>query len=224
MPKHLGRLKIVTKYKEGACNYKHCIVHEDDNPGKTGRVLPGEKVFILTRMGKIGTRTTIFYKNYHEDCFVAWAMWTFGQTPVERRGRKVMDLSPEAKKERERLVATKARMLRKLRTATKETLGKITDRIHVLDEQIAATGHPVLQYRGRKSKTKMTYERFLQDVKKHYQAPERVGKDMRDEAEKIGMLEQFNKDMDTWFYEKQRATIERQGKDFETSQEDREIE
>jgi hypothetical protein len=221
MVKHLGRLKIVTKYKEGACNYKYCTVHESE-PGKVGRVLPGEKAFLLTRMGKIGTRTTIFYKTYHMKCFTEWAMWVFEQTPFERRGRKVMDLSPEDKQARGKLITTRARILRNLRTANAENIGRLIERIAEIDKQIIATGYPVLQFRGRRSKTKMTYDRFVQDVKNHYKHPLRVSKDMYTEAEKIGMLEQFRKDMEAWLDERNAETVARQGEDFEASQEDKE--
>lgn len=221
---HLGRLKIVTKRKEGSCNYKFC---SDVFPKNNGRVLPGEKVFILTRQGQIGTRTVIFYKNYHVECFVGWAVWIHKQTPISKDGRIGMkDISPEDKQTRQRLVRNKAQLLRNLRTVTGERLNRTVDHIAELDKQITATGHPILQYRGRKSRTKVNYERFLHEVKTFplYGHPRRVGQDMYNEAEKIGMLEQFRKDMDEWEDELRRKTIERQGEDFETSQEDREIE
>lgn len=217
---HLGRLKIVTKRKEVACTYKFC---SDVVEGNNGRILPGEKVFLLTKMGQIGTRTTIFGKYFHMTCFVAWAMWRYEQTPVSKDGRIGMqDISPEDKQTRQRLVRNRAQLLRNLRTVSAENLGGLTERIAELDKQITATGHPILQYRGRKSRTKAIYEKFVQDVKRHYQHPLRVSKDMYAEAEKIGMLEPFRKDMDTWLDECNARTIERQGKDFETSQEDKE--
>lgn len=221
MVRHLGRLKIVTKHKEGACNYKFC---SDVFPANNGRVLPGEKVFILTRMGNIGSKTTIFYKNYHPECFVLWAKWTFEQTPTEPSGRKVMKLSPEEKAARARLVSTKARVLRQLRTVSSERLTRLVDRIAYLDEQIAKTGYPVIPYRGRSGGLQARYDKFLREVKEHYKHPLRVGGDMYAEAEKIGMLERFRKDVDTWLDECNAMVIERQGQDFETSQEDREIE
>lgn len=217
MVAHLGRLKVVTRRKDGTCNYKYC-----DRQDK--KVSPGEKVFIITKMGKIGTRMTIFYKTYHRECFGPWAIWTLDQVAISKDGRKEMALSPEDKLTRQKLVTTRARLLRNLRTVTGERLAGITDHIAELDKQITATGYPILQYRGRKSTTKVKYDRFLQEVKKFYQAPERVGQDMRDEAAKIGMLDQFRKDMDAWYYEKQQATIAKQGEDYEARQEDRETE
>lgn len=219
---HLGRLKIVTKRKEVACTYKFC---SDVVEGNNGRILPGEKVFLLTKMGQIGTRTTIFGKYFHMTCFVAWAMWRYEQTPMSKDGRIGMqDISTEDKQARQRLVRNRAQLLRNLRTVSGERLTRTVDRIAELDKEITATGHPILQYRGRKSKTKMTYERFVQDVKEHYKHPLRVGRDMYAEAEKIGMLEHFKKDMDTWLDECNARVIERQGEDFEASQEDKEEE
>lgn len=223
MARHLGRLKVVTKYKEGNCNYKYCTANED-KPGKIGRVLPGEKVFVLTRMGKVGTRTTIFYKNYHKECFLPWAIWTFDQIPIERRGRKVMDLSPEDKKERDRLISTRARLLRNLRTVDAESVSKVAERIADLDRQITGTGYPILQYQGRKSDSKTEYDRFWQEVKDHYKHPLRVPGTESEEAARMGMGAQFSKDMSEWNDERNRETIERQGKDYEANQEDREVE
>jgi hypothetical protein len=219
MPRHLGRLKIVTKRKEGTCNYALCEVNKDR------KVLPGEKVFILTKQGMIGTRTTIFYKQYHETCFVAWAMWTFNKTPLSKDGRIGMkDLPSKDKQERQRLVRNKAQLLRDLRTTSGDKLLKLTDRIHELDKKIGKTGYPVLQYRGRKSESKLAYDKFWQEVKDHYQHPLRVPKAKSEEAERLGMGEQFSKDMKEWFLERQQATIERQGKDYEAGKEDGEVE
>ncbi len=219
---HLGRLKIVTKRKECACTYKFC---SDTHPDNYGRILPGEKVFLLTKMGMIGTRTTIFGKYYHMNCFIAWAMYTYEKTPVSKDGRIGMqDLSPEGKQARQRLVRQKAQLLRDLRTVTSEKLGKITDRIAELDKQITATGYPQLQYRGRKSDSKTEYSKFWQEVKDRYQHPLRVPRDRSEDAARMGMGEQFTKDMREWHDERTKATIERQGKDYETSQEDRELE
>lgn len=222
MVRHLGRLKIVTKRKEGTCNYKFCSDVMPDNNGKT---LPGEKVFLLTKQGLIGARTAIFYKQYHMTCFVAWAMWTFGQTPISKDGRIGMgDISPEDKQVRQRLVRRKAQLLRDLRTVSPDKLGDVVDRVAELDKQIIATGYPVLQYRGRRSKSKINYERFVQEVKDFYKAPQRVHHDMYEAARKIGMEDQFKKDMDEWLEEKQKVAIERQGEDFEAGEEDKEVE
>lgn len=222
MVRHLGRLKIVTKRKEGTCNYRFCSDTMPDNNGKT---LPGEKVFLLTKQGLVGTRTTIFYKQYHMTCFVAWAMWAFEQTPISKDGRIGMtDIPPEDKQARQRLVRRKAQLLRDLRTISPEKLEKTVDRIAELDREIGKTGYPVLQYRGRRSRSKINYARFLNEVKAHYEDPRRVPRSMYEEARKIGLEEQFAKDMDTWLEEKQQEAIARQGQDYEANQEDKEDE
>ena len=222
MVKHLGRLKMVTKRKESDCNYKFC---SDTIPGNNGRILPGENVFLLTKMGQIGTRTTIFGKYYHKVCFAAWAMYTIDQMPTSKDGRIGMqDLHPEGKKARQRLVRQKAQLLRNLRTISPDKLKKTTDRIQELDREIAGTGYPVLQYQGRRSDSKAAYNRFWEEVKDRYQHPLRVPRTKSEEAARLGMGEQFTKDMKEWNDERNRATIERQGKDFETAREDKEVE
>lgn len=219
---HLGRLKIVTKRRECACTYKYC---SDVVPDNYGRILPGEKVFLLTKMGKIGERTTIFGKYFHMTCFVAWAMWIHKRTPTSKDGRIGMEnISPEDKQVRQRLVRQRAQLLRDLRTANTETLGKMTDHIADLDKQIIDTGYPILQYRGRKSDSKTEYDRFWQEVKDRYQHPLRVPGTESEKAARMGMGARFSKDMSEWNDERNRETIERQGKDYEANQEDRELE
>jgi len=196
-------------------------------PDNNGKTLPGEKVFLLTKQGLIGARTAIFYKQYHMTCFVAWAMWTFEQTPMSKDGRIGMtDLSPEDKQARQRLVRRKAQLLRDLRTISPDRLSKVVDSIADVDKEIAKTGYPILEYRGRRSKSKVNYERFLQKVKDFYQHPRRVGRDMFEEAKKIGKEVQFEDDMKEWVKEKDAETIARtqQGQDFEAGEEDKEEE
>lgn len=217
MVAHLGRLKVVTRRKDGTCNYKYCDRQDS-------KVSPGEKVFIVTKMGRIGIRTVIFYKTYHRECFGPWAIWTLDQVAISRDGRKGMALDHEKKIARQKLITTRARLLRNLRTTTGERLSGITDRIADLDKQITATGYPILQYRGRKSDSKTAYSKFWQEVKDHYQHPLRVPHTKSEEAARMGMSEQFTKDMREWSDERTKATIERQGKDYEARKEDGEVE
>ena len=105
---HLGRLKIVTRRKEGKCRYKHCPYDH--------KLEPGKKVLILTKLGKIEGRTTIFYKAYHPDCFGLWALWMIDNTPISKDGRKSMELKTDIAKVRAKLVRERARILRAIRT------------------------------------------------------------------------------------------------------------
>ncbi len=215
MVTHLGRLRVVTRRKEGRCSFKYCE--------KENKVTPGEQVLVLTRAGQINDRMTIFYKAYHPECFGPWVMWRCSQIPPSKDGRKVMGLEPEAKQARRKLVETRARLLRQLRVVTSgDKLTKMIERITALDESIRATGYPVIPYAGRKGVTLVSFDKFVAKVKEHYGHPLRVGQDMHEEAKRMGMGKQFDQAMREWEEEVRTKAYEqtRTGSDYESQQED----
>ncbi|KKN47216.1 hypothetical protein LCGC14_0665050 [marine sediment metagenome] len=194
MVKHLGRLKIVTRRKEGQCRYKYCP--------KDRKLNPGDKVLILTKLGKIGTRTTIFYKAYHPDCFGLWALWMIDQTPISKDGRKSMELDSDAAKVRANLVRERARILRDIRTIESgDRLDRRIARLTEVDRLIGETGYPVLHYKGRKSAVLIEFEKFIQAVKDRYLSELRVPKKVFDQAKEMGMEGEFRDEMDIWHRE-----------------------
>jgi len=217
MVTRLGRLRVVTRRKEGKCNYPNC---EQD------RVLqPQQQVVVLSIQGTINDKRVIFWKGYHPECFGPWLEWKVKQIPASKDGRKVMTLSPETKTARAKLVRTRARLIRSLRNVqSSEKLDTLIIRISGLDGQIRDTGYPIIPYVGRRSGMDIVYEEFLGRVKERYKDPRRVTRQIREEFVKMGMEERFNQDMEAWYNEKTTATIEQQGSDYETEQEDKEDE
>ncbi len=209
---HLGRLKIVTRRKEGECRYKHC--------DKDHKLVPGEKVLILTKLGKIGTRTTVFYKAYHPDCFGLWAMWMIDQTPISKDGRKAMTLEPDAAKVRAKLVRERARILRSLRTIeTGERLDKKIRRITEVDRLIGETGYPVIHYKGRRSIPMIEFEKFLVEVKERFESERRVPKSIWEKVRELGMESEFASEMAKWRKEETQQ-ITKRPEHYEDKQED----
>ena len=210
---HLGRLRLVVRRKPGKCVYKHCP--------KDHIVKKGEKVFVVTKQGNIPGRTVIFYKAFHKDCFGPWALYMFSTQSPERDGRPPIDLSPEDKIERDKLVRTRSRLLRRLRTVTEgDTLNRIVEHIATVDQQIKDTGHPVIVYTGRRSSTLVAFEKFVKSVRARYKSERRVPKSLYDRAKELGMESEFRAEMDKWRQEEiERA---RSGEDFESQEEDKE--
>ncbi len=191
MVKHLGRLKIVTRRKEGQCRYKFCP--------KDRKLLPGDKVFILTKLGKIGDRTTIFYKAYHPDCFTLWCLWMMEQTPASKDGRKTMTLDSDVKVQRAKLVRERARILRAVRNIDSgDRLDRRIARLTEVDRLIGETGFPVLHYKGRKSSVDIEFKKFVDGVKSRYGSEMRVPKKVFNQAHDMGMEVQFKEAMDDW--------------------------
>jgi len=204
---HLGRLRVVTRRKEGRCRYKHC---EKDN-----KLVPGDQTLVLTKMGIISGKATIYYKAYHPECFGPWVMWTCEQIPASRDGRKNMELSEEDKLSRLKLVRERARILRAIRKVTSgEKLSEKVERITELDTLINATGYPVMHYTGRRSQALVSFEKFVKEVKSRYKSEIRVPRSIWDKAIDMGMESKFRTEMDRWH----REEIERSssGKDFES--------
>ncbi len=213
MVEHLGRLKVVTRRKDGKCSYKYCE--------KANIIRPREQVVLLTKSGQISGRLTIFYKAYHPNCFGLWLLWKIEQIPLSKDGRRVMDLSPEIKEDRALLIRTRARLIRSLRgVKTGDKLDKLVERISGLDNQIRETGYPAIPYKGRKSKMDTVYEDFLKRVKERYKDPRRITRQIREEFVKMGMEERFNHDLNAWYKEKVKKAQEGQGSDWETEHTD----
>lgn len=196
---HLGRLKLVVRRIKGQCRYKNC---PHDNI-----VLPGDKVFLLTKMGSLPNRPqAIFYKAFHKDCFLGWANWIWENQTPERDGRPAMDLKPEDKQRRAKLVRERARITRSLRRATADNLESKVERIAELDTLIAATGFPVIRYAGRRSKVVVDFGKFLKEVKDKYGSEMRVPKSVWTEAEEMGMVIRFEMEMNKWRQEEQNVS------------------
>lgn len=212
---HLGRLKIVTRRKPGKCRYKHCP--------KDHKLVPGDRTFILTKLGKIGERTTIFYKAYHPDCFTLWSLWMIEQTPASRDGRKTMVMEPDVAQARAKLVRERARILRVIRTIESgDRLDRHITRLTEVDRLIGETGYPVLHYKGRRSKVSVEFGKFVEAVKSRYGSEMRVPKKVFTQAREMGKEAEFRKAMDNW-HDEEIATIQaRPGhmEDVMTDQED----
>lgn len=217
MPVHLGRIRVITRRKEGKCTHKNCP--EDK------RVAPGQQVVVLSKGGRVNDKPMVFYKLFHTYCFGPWLEWRCGEIPVSKSGRKVMELSSEDKAHRAKLIRTRARLTRNLRRERNpDKLTVLVERITDLDSLIRDTGYPVLSYQGRRSEVTLRYNKFLQDVKAFYQHPLRVPPDMFEQARNIGKEDEFRKDMDRWQEEVDRVVKERteQYPDSETGEEDKE--
>ena len=214
---HLGRLKMVVRRKEGRCVYKHCK--------KGGRVMPREKVFLLTKMGTLPGRAhpVVFYKAFHQKCFALWSKFVWETQTPAKDGRQAMNLSIENKDIRLKLVRERARVLRQIRQTTNpDKLTTKVGRIANIDREIEATGYPVLKYQGRRSMTTIKLEKFVQEVKDHYKNPISVGRDMYEIAEKNGYGKEFDDAMRKWDEEVRQKVYERTAAnpDYEASQED----
>lgn len=217
MVTRLGRLTVLTRKKDGKCTYPHCP--------QDRKLVPGQQAVVLSIAGRIKDQRVIFWKLFHPECVGPWIMWKCEQIPASKNGRKAMTLTPEAKEARQLLVRTRARLIRSLRKVQKpEKLDGLIGRILVLDKEIGETGYPAIPYKGRKSKMDTRYEIFLRQVKDRYGDPRRVPRSVRKEFVEMGMEERFNRDLNTWYEEKAAATIESQGSDYETEQEDKEEE
>lgn len=210
---HLGRLRLVVRRKEGKCKYKFCP--------KDHIVKKGEKVFLVTKLGNIPGRTVIFYKAFHRDCFSPWALYMHDTLDPEGDGRPKMELSEEGKKTRAKLVRTRSRLLRRLRTVTEgETLNRIVEHIATVDQQIKDTGYPVSVYAGRRSSALVAFEKFVKSVRGRYKSERRVPRSLYARAKEMGMEPEFRAEMDKWREEEIEHT--QSGGDFETQEEDRE--
>lgn len=214
---HLGRLKLVIRRKKGKCVYKHCP--------KGNIVLPGDKVFLLTKMGSIPTRTkmVIFYKAFHRDCFLKWADWVWENQTPERDGRPSMKLDSEVKTKRAKLVRERARLLRALRTATSKNLEPMVERIAEVDKLISATGYPVMRFKGRRSQSVVDFGKFVKEVKDRYLSEMRVPRSAWDQAASMGQSQEFREEMEKWRKESQ-ENIQSQKEHYEDKQEDKEEE
>lgn len=211
---HLGRLKVVTRRKDGKCRYKHC---EKDH-----KLVPGDRTLVLTKMGVISGKPTIYYKAYHPECFGPWVLWMCEQVPASRDGRKTMELSNEDKLVRLKLVRERARILRALRTVTAEVLPAKVERITELDKLISKTGYPVMHYTGRKSKSSLDLESFIKEVKEKYGTARRVPVSMWERAKELGLESQFSTAMNEWY--KEGVSKSSSGQDYESQEEDKEEE
>lgn len=209
---HLGRLRLVVRRKEGTCKYKFCP--------QDHTVRKGEKVFVVTKQGHIPGRTVIFYKAFHEDCFLLWATYMYKTQEPRSDGRPLMDLPPEKKSERAKLVRTRSRLLRRLRTVKGDDLDRIVEHIATVDQQIKDTGYPVMVYAGRRSQVLVTFEKFVKSIKDRYKVERRVPASLFARAKEMGMEAEFREEMDKWHQEE----IERlqSGEDFESAEEDKE--
>lgn len=215
MALHLGRLRVVTRRKEGKCIYKLCE--------KEHLISPGDQVVVRTKAGNINGQPTIFYTMFHPECFGPWLIYRCSQIPPSALGRKIMDLSPEDKTTRALQIRTRARLLRSLRkTNSGDKLTVLVDRISGLDEEIKETGYPVLYYQGRRSVSVIVLEKFIADIKNRYPNPRSVPVDEWHEAEQLGIEMGFNKAMVEWSKETTAATIAKQKPDIESSEEDQE--
>ena len=210
MAVHLGRLKIVTRRKDGTCRYKKC-------PNTNNRIKSGEKVLILTKMGSVEGKSTIFYKTFHPRCFGRWSLWMCEQTPTSRDGRKSMDMDSELKEQRAKMVRERARILRSLRYSTTDNLESKVERISELDKDITATGYPIIQYKNRRSVPEIEFEKFLKEVKGKYQTEMRVPRKVYDQARDMGEVDRFTESMEQWRQERIKST---QRQHFEDKQED----
>ncbi len=209
---HLGRLRVVTRRKEGRCRYKHC---EKDN-----KLVPGDQTLVLTKMGNISGKPTIYYKAYHTECFSPWLLWTCEQIPASKDGRKRMGLSEEDKTARLKLVRERARILRALRTVTADRLAGKVERISELDLLITNTGYPVIHYTGRRSSALVAFGKFVKSVRDKYKSERRVPASLFTRAKEMGMESEFRAAMDEWHKEEtERASS---GKDYESQEEDEE--
>ena len=192
MVTHLGRLRIVTRRKEGDCRYKYC----------DRKLVPGQKVIVLTKMGTIEGRNTVYYKAFHPDCFCMWVVWMIEQTPTSKDGRRNMGLEPDAKKARAKLVRERARILRAIRYV--ESGDKLTDKITRLTEvdlAISETGYPVIQYAGRRSQHLIDLEKLIKEVKNRWDSERKVPKRVWDRVREMGMEPEFKEAMDNWHKE-----------------------
>lgn len=213
MPHHLGRLKIVTRRKDGQCRYKHCPVPDH-------ALTPGEKTMVLTKMGNIPGKSVIFYKAYHPDCFGHWVLWMCEQTLISKSGRRKMELPDDAKEERAKLVRERARILRAIRyEVSGDELTRKVERITEVDRLINETGYPVLRYKGRRGGALVGFDKFIEGVKDKYGAEIRVPKSIWDEAKEMGMEPEFREAMDSWHQQDVEKT---QSTDAETAIEDSE--
>lgn len=192
MVTHLGRLKIVTRRKEGDCRYKYC----------TKKLMPGQKVMILTKMGTIESRTTIYYKAFHPECFCLWVMWMIEQTPISKDGRRTMELDSDAKEARSKLVRERARILRAIRLERSgDVLTSRVERLGEVDRLIAETGYPVIQYTRRRGEPLIALEKVVKKVKSRWDSERKVPKSVWDAVREMGMEPEFKEAMDNWHKE-----------------------
>jgi len=92
------------------------------------------------------------------------------------------------------------------------------DTIAAIDEEIKATGFPVIPYRGRRSKAELDLEKHITYVKERYGHPIRVHRRELAKAKEMGKEREFIAAMDEWHTECSRRT---QDTDFEAQQEDK---
>ena len=188
---HLGRLRLVIRRKKGRCVYKYCP--------KNNILRKGTKVFVVTKLGMISGRQTIFYKAFHRDCFGPWALYSWDTHDPNRDGRPSMSISGEDRDRRALLVRTRARLLRRLREVTTgKELDPLVVRIAEVDKDIEATGYPLLYHKGRRSKAEVEFDKFIGEVKDKYKSEMRVPKEVWDEAELMGFGTKFNEEMGKW--------------------------
>lgn len=192
MVEHLGRLKVVTRRKEGRCQFKFC---PQDN-----KIQPGQQAIMLTRQGMAGDRKVIFARLWHpKPCFQEWIGWTVDRIPPNKGGRRTMELDDETKSKRAKLVRERARYLRRLRiTKSGDTLDRAVARIQQLDAEIAETGYPVIPYKGRQSQADIDFRHLVETTKSSYRHPRRVPVAVWEKARGLGMEPQFNEAMDNW--------------------------
>ena len=212
---HLGRLRLVVRRKEGKCKYKYCT--------QNNIVTKGEKVFLVTKQGHIPGRTVIFYKAFHKDCFVLWALYMHETMDPEGDGRPQMGLSQEDKRARAKLVRTRSRLLRRIRTTTQgDKLDSLVSHIALVDLEIKETGYPVAHYQGRRSQTLVNFSKLIKELKVKYGSEVRVPKSAWDEAIAMGMEAEFRVEMDKWHSKD--IAMSQSGQDYESSEEDKEDE
>ena len=211
---HLGRLKMVVRRKKGKCVYKYC--------DKDNTVLPGDKVFLVTKMGGIPGRAgpVIFYKAFHRDCFGHWALFCWDTIELNSDGRPKMDLPDKEFNDRTKLVRERSRILRGIRTIESgDRLDKRIARLTEVDRLIGETGYPILHYKGRRSKSMIEFEKFIEEEKEQYGTEMRVPKKVFDQAKDTGMEAEFKSEMNKWRKEETQQVTSRP-KHYEDIQED----
>ena len=165
MVKHLGRLKVVVRRKDGECGYPDC--------SKDRKIVPGDKVFLLTRGGSLPNRPFVIFQSiFHRDCFGPYVLYRFDKLEMVPTGRPpVIQLDPVIKNRRKNWLHERSKLIRSLKNIQQtDQLSRVIGQIDRINKKVEATGYPISGY-GRRSKNDVLFGKFIKLMKKRWAAP-----------------------------------------------------
>lgn len=165
MVKHLGRLKVVVRRKQGKCGYPNCIRNRE--------IEPGDKVFLLTKGGSLPDKPFVIFQTvFHRDCFSPYILYRFDELKMKDGGRpSIIQLDKATKTKRKNWLHERSKLIRQLKNIQdSEQLSRLISKIEKISSNIENTGYSIGKY-GRRSKNDKDFNTFVKMMKERWSAP-----------------------------------------------------